>query len=62
MRRAPLAQPWGGCECRAMTALKIGGVSAFFLRVLAEVPKQGKIAAERSQRTAEGHQVCCPTL
>jgi hypothetical protein len=37
-------------------------VSAFFLRVLAEVPrKQGKIAAEHPQRTAGARQVCRST-
>ena len=38
-------------------------VSAFLLRVLAEVPrKQGKVAAEHSQRIVEEHQVYCSTL
>jgi hypothetical protein len=37
-------------------------VSVFFLGVLAEVPrKQGKIAAEHSQRIVEGRQVCRST-
>jgi len=38
-------------------------VSAFLLRVLAEVPrKQGKIAAEHSQRIVEGRQIYHSTL